>query len=49
MNQRDQAFDDITAELRVMGRRFKQVVHERATAVHPQLQAASYYVLLFLV
>jgi DNA-binding MarR family transcriptional regulator len=49
VNHRDQAFDEITAELRVMGRRFKQVVNERAAAVHPQLQAASYYLLVFLV
>jgi DNA-binding MarR family transcriptional regulator len=49
VTERAQAFDEITAELRVMARRFKHVIHERATALHPQLQPASYYLLVFLV
>lgn len=48
MTERAQAFDEITAELRVLGRRFKTVVADRATEVHPQLQPASYLILAFL-
>ena len=49
MSERAAAFDAVTAELRVIGRRVKQVIAERATAVHPQLQSASYYLLVHLV
>lgn len=49
MTERARAFEEISAELRVMGRRFKALVSERAAAVHPQLQPASYYILAFLI
>lgn len=49
MSERAAVFDAVTAELRVIQRRVKQVVAERATAVHPQLQSASYYLLVHLV
>jgi DNA-binding MarR family transcriptional regulator len=49
VSDRTQAFAEITDELRVMGRRFRAVGAARATAVHPQLQPASYYLLVFLV
>ncbi|MGZ4474447.1 MAG: MarR family winged helix-turn-helix transcriptional regulator [Nocardioides sp.] len=49
MSERSAAFDAVTAELRVIGRRMKQVIAERATAIHPQLQSASYYLLVHLV
>lgn len=49
MTERAQAFDAVTAELRVIGRRIKQVIAERAVAIHPQLQPASYYLLVHVV
>jgi DNA-binding MarR family transcriptional regulator len=49
VNERTQAFEDIAAELRVLGRRFKTIVAQRAAEVHPQLQPSSYYILTFLV
>lgn len=49
MSERARAFEEIGAELRVLGRRFKTVVADRAAEVHPQLQPASYYILTFLV
>jgi DNA-binding MarR family transcriptional regulator len=49
VNERAHAFEEIGAELRVMGRRFKSVIAERATDVHPQLQPASFYILGFLI
>lgn len=48
MSYRASAFADISAEFRVIGRRLKHLVAETASAVHPQLQAASYQVLVFL-
>jgi DNA-binding MarR family transcriptional regulator len=48
VSERADAFEEITAELRVMGRRFKTLIAERASEVHPQLQSSSYYILLFL-
>lgn len=49
MSERAHALEEIGAELRVMARRFKAVVAERAAEVHPQLQPASYYILSFLI
>lgn len=49
MTERARALEEIAAELRVLGRRFKTVVADRAAEVHPQLQPASYYILAFLV
>jgi DNA-binding MarR family transcriptional regulator len=49
MSERAAAFEEITTELRVMGRRFKAVIAERATAVHAQLHPSSYYILGFLI
>jgi len=49
MSERDHAFEEIGAELRVMGRRFKALVSARASEIHPQLQPASYYLLSFLI
>ena len=46
MTERARAFDAVTSEMRVIGRRIKQAGSERATAVHPQLQPASYYLLV---
>lgn len=49
MTERVQALEEIAAELRVMARRFKAVVAERAAAVHPQLQSSSFFILGWLV
>lgn len=49
MSERARALEEIGAELRVLGRRFKTVVADRAAEVHPQLQPASYFILTFLV
>lgn len=49
MTERVNAFEEIAAELRVLGRRFKTIVSERAAEVHPQLQPSSYYILAFLI
>ena len=49
VTERARAFEEISAELRVMGRRFKALMSERAAEVHPQLQPASYYLLAFLI
>lgn len=49
MSERARSLEEIGAELRVLGRRFKSVVAERAAEVHPQLQPSSYYILSFLV
>ena len=49
MSERTAAFEAVTEELRVISRRFKRLVAERAAEVHPQLQSASYHLLAYLV
>lgn len=49
MSERARAFEEISTELRVLGRRFRALISERAAEVHPQLQPASYYILAFLI
>ena len=49
MTERAHAFAEISAELRVLGRRFRTLISERAAEVHPQLQPSSYYILAFLI
>jgi len=49
MSERAQALEEIAAELRVMARRFKVVVSDRAAAVHPHLQSSSFFILGWLV
>ncbi|WGL51980.1 MarR family transcriptional regulator [Nocardioides sp. BP30] len=49
MTERADAFEEIAAQMRVLGRRFKTMIAERAAEVHPQLQPSSYHILVFLI
>lgn len=49
MTDRVGALQEIDAELRVMARRFREVMAERAAQVHPDLHPASAYLLGYLV